>query len=222
MAQTQGNCFICGKTASKATIKKHILKEHNSGDEQCFLMEAKGVYCKGYWLYFSAPPDTALSAIDNFLRHIWCECCGHLSAFWWGSDKFGMSRKLSLLNIGNTLLYEYDFGTTTDITITVVDEISRPAQREKARLLARNVPPRDECVKCGAPATRINAWNRDVFCDRCADTAEDKAALLLITNSPRCGECAYEAESDKWTFDPSGPFPQPVKKGHGGRPRLNK
>jgi hypothetical protein len=34
MATSKGNCFICGKTASRATIADHVLKDHNSGGEQ--------------------------------------------------------------------------------------------------------------------------------------------------------------------------------------------
>ena len=187
------------------------MKEHNGGDERCVLIKAEGAHCKGYWIYFSVPLEATLSAVDSFIRDIWCECCGHLSAFRDTFDKVGKSRKLSSLYTGSSLLYEYDFGSTTDITITIADELSRPAQREKVRLLARNVPLRDECVKCGAPATQINAWERDTLCDECAETIEDDAALLRITNSPRCGECGYEGEYDKWTFDPSGPFPQPAE-----------
>jgi hypothetical protein len=226
MAQTQGNCFICGKTAGKTAVKNHILKEHNGGDEQCFLIKAEGAHRKDYWLYFSVPLEATLSAVDGFLRDIWCECCGHLSAFRWGGGALGKARKLSSLYTGSTLLYAYDFGSTTEIIITVVDEVYRPAQREKVRLLARNVPPLEECVKCGAPATQIDAWDGETFCDKCADTVENDGALLRITNSPRCGECGYDGEYDKWAFNPAGPFPQPAeapaKRRRGGRVHTDK
>ena len=131
-----------------------------------------------------------------------------MSAFRIGGREFGKSRKLSALSVGDTLLYEYDFGSTTAILITVVDELSRAKQREKVQLLARNVPPEDICEQCGAPATVINAWEGDLLCDDCADETDDDA-LMLITNSPRCGECGYDGEFDIWTFDPDKPFPQP-------------
>jgi len=44
----QGDCFICGKSASKTAMKNHVLKEHNSGDEQCYLFKAEGAYDKDY------------------------------------------------------------------------------------------------------------------------------------------------------------------------------
>ena len=38
-----------------------------------------------------------------------------------------MTRKLSSLAVGDVLIYEYDFGSTTEIVITVVDVVSHPS-----------------------------------------------------------------------------------------------
>ena len=46
MAASNGNCFICGKTAGKTAIKNHVLKEHDGGDESCYLLKAEGAYDK--------------------------------------------------------------------------------------------------------------------------------------------------------------------------------
>jgi hypothetical protein len=210
MATTQGNCFICGKTLGKTAIKNHILKNHNDGSERSFLIKAEGAYNKGYWIYFSVPSNAALSVVDDFLRRIWCECCDHLSAFQYGYHELGKSRKLSSLAIGDMLSYKYDFGSTTTIAVTIVNEFFRTARKEKVQLLARNVPPQKECVKCGAPATQIDSWKGEDFCvcDTCAENVEDNASLLPITNSPRCGVCGYDGEYDKWTFNPSMSFPK--------------
>lgn len=155
--------------------------------------------------------DASLSAVDKFLRDIWCECCGHMSAFRMGGREFGKARKLSELSIGDTLLYEYDFGSTTEIIITVVDEISRTKQKEKVQLLARNVPLEEKCDQCGAQATTVNAWENEVLCDECAEGVEDEDALMPIVNSPRSGEYGYDGEYDIWLFDSKKPFPQPQK-----------
>lgn len=208
---SKGNCYICGKTAGKTAIKNHALKDHNVGGEPCLLLKAEGAYDKDYWLFFSVSLDASFSVVDKFLCEIWCECCGHMSAFRMGGREFGKSRKLSALSIGDTLLYEYDFGSTTEIIVTVVDEISRAKQREKVQLLARNVPPEEMCERCGAPATVINAWENELLCAECSESVEDEAALLPVTNSPRSGECGYDGESDIWLFDASKPFPQPEK-----------
>ncbi|GHV37001.1 hypothetical protein FACS1894187_12700 [Synergistales bacterium] len=211
MATSNGNCFICGKTAGKTAIKNHVSKEHNSGDEPCYLIKAEGAYDKDMWLFFTVALDASMSAVDNFLRQIWCECCGHMSAFRVGGREFGKARKIETLQGGDSLMYEYDFGSTTEIVISVVGEISRPKQKEKVQLLARNAPPQELCERCGASATVINAWENERLCDKCAEEIEDDAALLPLVNSPRCGECAYDGEQDIWTFDPSKPFPQPQK-----------
>ncbi len=209
MAVSNGNCYICGKTAGKTAIKNHVLKDHNDGNEPCYLIKAEGAYNKDYWLFFTVPLDVSLSTVDKFLREIWCECCGHMSAFRMGGREFGKARKLSTLTVGDTLLYEYDFGSTTEIVLTVVSEISREKQKEKVRLLARNIPLEERCDRCGAPATYTDVIGREALCYGCAEDSDDHGMLMLITNSPRSGECGYDGELDIWTFDPSKPFPQP-------------
>ncbi|MDR2529929.1 MAG: hypothetical protein LBC65_00105 [Oscillospiraceae bacterium] len=202
MAASNGNCFVCGETTGKIAMKNHIIKKHGNGDEECCLIKAEGAYDKNYWLLFSVPLDAPMSSVDKFLRRIWCECCGHLSAFRYGGREFGKTRKVSALEIGSTLYYEYDFGSTTEILLTVVDKISRPKQREKVQLLARNVPLADICDNCGKPAAYVDAWERELLCAECAAKV-DEDALLPVVNSPRCGECAYDGEQDIWTFDVS-------------------
>ena len=210
MASSNGNCFICGKTAGKTAIKNHVLKDHNSGDESCWLMKAEGAYNKDLWLLFTVSLDASLSSVDKFLRQIWCECCGHLSAFRMGGRDLGKARKLSTLDLGDVFLYEYDFGTTTEIIVTIVDEISRVKQREKVQLLARNIPPQELCERCGALAAVVDPLDEyAILCHKCAESAEDDSILLPITNSPRSGECGYDGELDIWTFDPDKPYPQP-------------
>ncbi len=207
----KGNCFICGKTSAKTTMKNHIIKDHNEGDEKCYLIKAEGAYNKDYWLFFTVPLEASLDTVDKFLRQIWCECCGHMSAFHNGGQAFGKTRKVSALTIGDQLLYEYDFGSTTEILLTIIEEITRPKQREKACLLARNEPLSETCDTCDKPATYVNVWENTLVCDKCSENVEDEAALLSIVNSPRCGECGYEGADDRWTFDPQQPCPQSMQ-----------
>lgn len=197
-----GNCFICGKNSTKIAMKNHVIKEHNDGEENCYLIKAEGAYNKDYWLFFTVPLQARLEVIDEFLRQIWCECCGHLSAFCIDRNEFAKSRQLSVLAVGDKLLYEYDFGSTTEIMLTIVSEISRPKQRQKVRLLARNEPLLHVCNTCGVPATHMGApWDNKFFCDKCVKTVKNGEYLLPVVNSPRSGECGYDGERDKWTFD---------------------
>ena len=83
----------------------NVLKDHDNGDEACYLVKSEGSHNKDYWLLFTMPLDATLTAVDKFLREIWCECCGHLSAFSMGGREFGKSRKLSVLSVGDKLLH---------------------------------------------------------------------------------------------------------------------
>ena len=202
MAASQGNCFLCGKTFGKTAMKNHAIREHSAGDEVCWLLKAESAWDKNYWLYFTVPKDAALACVDKFLRQIWLECCGHLSAFRLGGREFGKNRKLGGFAPGDTLLHEYDFGSTTETLLTFVAETARPTQKEKVRLLARNEPPKYPCDKCGKAAVWVNCWeDGDLMCEACASRYEE--GLLPLVNSPRCGECGYDGEQDRWTFDPA-------------------
>jgi len=205
---TNGNCFMCGKNAAKTAMKNHVLKEHNNGDEECCLIKAEGAYNKDYWLFFSVPLSSTLSAVDDFLREIWCECCGHMSAFNSSGREVGKSKKLATFAKGDKLLYEYDFGSTTEILITITDKISRSKQRDKVLLLARNEPHGEICESCSAPAVYENAWEGGYFCEPCYDDSQDETALMPIVNSPRSGACGYDGDLDRWTFDAKKKFPQ--------------
>ena len=205
---SNGNCFICGKTAGKIAIKNHVLKEHNDGDDLCYLIKAEGAYRKDFWLLFTVPLDATLADIDTFLRVIWCECCGHRSAFKRKGNEFAKSRRMSVFSVGDTLHYEYDFGSTTEILITFVHEILRPYQEEVVCLLARNEQPEEKCDECGGLATVVDVCEQKYLCDNCAEKVGEDVLLPLV-NSPRAGECDYRGELDIWTFSPDGPFPQP-------------
>ena len=200
MKKSNGNCFICKKAISKVAIKNHILTAHNSGEEEGYLLKAEGAYDKDFWIYFSVPIDSTLSHIDKFLRQIWCECCGHLSQFYIGRHTIGKSRKLYELAIGSKLTYKYDFGSTTEILITVVDVILRPKQKNKVLLYARNKPLIINCDLCNKPASYIHAWEEKVVCENCYEKEDEQEALLPIVNSPRCGVCGYTGDFDNWTF----------------------
>jgi len=206
-----GNCYICGAELGKTAMKNHLLKIHGAetDGQECCLLKAEGAYDKDYWLFFDLPVGKALSDVDGFLREIWLECCGHMSAF---SDSLhnevSLSRKLNTLGIGAKLLHEYDFGTTTKTVVTVVGTIIRKPQKEIVRLLARNVPPQYRCAECGSPAKYICTEcvydiDNPYYCKKCGEKHEHDEMLLPITNSPRMGACAYDGELDTYAFVPA-------------------
>jgi hypothetical protein len=194
---------MCGETAAKVAMKNHLINAHNTGVESCRLILAEGAYAKNYWMLFSIATDTSIATFDKFLRQIWCECCDHLSQF-----DSNQSTKIASLAPKQKISYKYDMGSTTEIVLTVLDELSRPPQKEKICLLARNMPHVEACNTCGAPATFINVWEDAFACAVCAKNAADTGAMLPFVNSPRTGVCDYVGELDRWTFDPHKPFPQ--------------
>ena len=134
-------------------------------------------------------------------------------------------------------IYDYDFGSTTTLKITVMDTgFFRPRQRNAVRLLARNEDYVFECRDCGQPADYVNAECFDYLenpfiCEACAEKQRQRAEngededepddeqrydpdmLLPIVNSPRMGVCGYEGELDVYTFeDWKAEHPELVKK----------
>lgn len=222
MASTQGTCYFCKETYSKRGIARHLracdAKEAHEEEVQAqggrkkklFHIVADGY--QAYWLHLEMPADATLGDLDSFLRAIWVECCGHLSAFringtsydshpggGWGPSK-SMGVKLGqVLSPKMEFEYEYDFGSTTHLSIRVLDEhegwISGPV-----RLMARNEPPEAECVNCGKPATQIDVYEWEALCDECAE--EQAERTLPLVNSPRTGVCGYTGPRNPERFEP--------------------
>jgi len=132
------------------------------------------------------------------LRDTWLECCGHMSAF---SDKegdFDMDEELeNVLIPGQKLIYEYDFGSTTELVLTVISEFKDTPKKSRVEILARNEAPQTKCSQCENPATTIcvdciydgAGW----LCDDCAEAHEcDSEMFLPVVNSPRTGVCGYD------------------------------
>jgi len=65
-------------------MKKKIEELSNEDKKQRnqFMIAIKSKYDKNeYCIYLSIDENLSLLHIDQFLRDIWLECCGHLSAF---------------------------------------------------------------------------------------------------------------------------------------------
>jgi len=127
-------------------------EKRKSQKTKSFHLVVEGRYSPAYWIHLSAPANTTLEALDRFLRDIWLECCGHLSAFTIegkryssGSmeefDEKGMDVTLGeVLRPGMKFYHEYDFGTTTELMLRVVSRGEGKIKGESIRLLVRNGP----------------------------------------------------------------------------------
>ncbi|MCM1126175.1 MAG: hypothetical protein NC429_06845 [Lachnospiraceae bacterium] len=221
--RTKGKCKYCGKEYTFSYMSRHLsvcearqeklAKEEDSKKCGYFELAVCGKYNKDYWLFIEVKETATLKDIDQFLRDIWVECCGHLSAFdiggisyepapkndfFWGRVAKSMSCKLSsVLKKGMTFGYEYDFGSTTELTITVVNYRIGAARKEKLVILSRNNPIEILCDECGKKsavylcAECIYDGN-GFLCEDCAKTHECGEDMLLnVCNSPRMGVCGY-------------------------------
>jgi len=228
---SQGQCNLCGETFNKAGMSRHITacrKSHalkklegrgKARKTNLFHLMVEGTYAPVFWLHLSVPTDATLRNLDQFLRDIWLECCGHLSAFtiegvqyeldtggidgmWVGF--FGPAAPPQSMNaaLGSVLrprlkfAHEYDFGTTTHLTLKVVSEYEGQAKGESVQILARNEMPPVVCEKCGKPAVHVCAQciydGKGWVCDKHASKHKCGEDMLLpVVNSPRMGMCGY-------------------------------
>ncbi len=185
---------------------KHWAKQHEDKDQSSFHIQVRAVYSPGYWLHLNVNSSTPLRSLDQFLRDIWLECCGHMSAFRYGRNQVGMNRRLKeVLEPDMELLYDYDFGTTTELLIKVLGEYSGPMEKNRpVQILARNEAPEIPCDECGESSavlicTECQWEGGGWLCQPCAEDHKcDEEVFLPVVNSPRTGECGYTGELEPW------------------------
>ncbi len=213
---TDGQCLFCKGTFSKQAMSKHLeacekrkpSKKASASPQRVFHLLVEGRYAPEYWIHLEAAANATLQDLDGLLRDLWLECCGHLSAFTIAGqtysstvmDEFG--DKNMKVPLGKVLYpkmkfsHEYDFGTTTELTLKVVAERESAVKRGDIILMARNEPPLIVCDVCGKKATQLCSQciyeDTGALCGNCAnehDCGEDM--LLPVVNSPRVGMCGY-------------------------------
>ena len=147
-----------------------------------------------YWMHLSVPQSTKLLQLDTFLRRVWLECCGHLSAFYisgvmYSAEDMGSFATMRSKNMqvplyrvlrnGKACRYEYDFGTTTELTPRVL--ICRTCTSTSVTMICQAcIVDKDlDPVEC-------------YLCDECNTSHGcDEYMRLPIVNSPRMGRCGY-------------------------------
>jgi len=176
-----------------------------------------GRYMPEYFLHLEVQLGALLSELDDYLRDIWLECCGHLSCFTIGGVSYESqpaedavfdtgARTMEVLigrvlRPGVTCDYEYDYGSTTHLKLRVVDRREGAFPEKSVELIAQNDPLSFNCATCGNVAELVCPmcmWKENPFyCENCADNHADEDGdyfLLPIVNSPRTGVCGYTGE----------------------------
>lgn len=224
-------CGICGEEVKLRSAKRHLEKcrEQNpllpisKKETEIFMLRIRGKYQKNYVLIVEMAGNNSLEVLDDYLRSIWLECCGHLSAFtingetydsypadfvFPGEEPNKVMDKVKLSDVltpGLKFTYEYDFGSTTDLELEVLDLRETFEKRPSNPVLVmRNKPPQYTCEGCDKPATIISSLDGSFYCSACVkadETNEDDGDEdyefygLPIVNSPRTGVCAYDTET---------------------------
>jgi len=229
--QVKGRCRCCSKEYARAGMLKHLSVCAERGAEAdketgrstgYFELLITAKYRKNYWLVIEMEETEKLKDLDQFIRDIWVECCGHLSSFnidgqrydleafsdsFWDLRSENMDIQLKkVLRVGLQFEYEYDFGSPTELIISVVDYRKGKQKKKPITILSRNNPPEILCSICGE--NNANWVSPEGFydgtpywCEECvsAEEAEDgdyPEFLLPVCNSPRMGVCGYGRSSD--------------------------
>ncbi len=197
---SEGKCVFCGKTFAKAAISKH-LNSHFKNDfisKSCEKSYHVRVECAEMFLNLWVDGNALLEDVDDFLRAIWLECCGHMSSFSDPAAKKAVRRGVVLFNDGDDFMipgeiskdekasdvlvknmkldYEYDFGSTTRLEIKVLEEFSCKAVKNIV-LLSRNMPLEIYCLVCKKNIATVicsvcAGYDVALFCKACAKLHE--------------------------------------------------
>jgi hypothetical protein len=230
---SKGTCSFCHREFSKASMTRHLETceqraaiQAEAGSHQkarqtgTFHLVVAGYRLPMYWMHLEVSAGTTLATLDRFLRDTWLECCGHLSAFEIGGVRYTVDAGLydwdtggknmqvrldKVLKPGQTCSYEYDFGSTTELSVKVISEQEVEAQKKAIQILARNNLPLVPCDVCGEPATTTCTQciyeDKGCLCDACAKDHECGEEMLLpMVNSPRAGVCGYTGQDPAYTW----------------------
>jgi hypothetical protein len=217
--QSHGTCAYCGGEFGKRAMLTHfdkcpkrqealLLAESSDRPvETLWQLRVQAASDGQFWLNLEMRGLATLEKLDQYLRAIWLECCGHLSKFTiggWGGREVAKTRKADTICTPELVLrHLYDFGTTSETDIRVIgSRQGKATTQHPIALLARNTQSEMICKECDQPA----AW----LCLECLYEAEETGTWLLcdehvkdhphdeygeplaLVNSPRLGLCGYD------------------------------
>ena len=221
LVRTRGECLFCGRELTLQSMSRHLMAcpsrrraiervDASDGEhEELYHLQVQNLYGGDYWLHLEMRASATLEDLDDYLRAIWLECCGHMSQFSegeWGTPEIPMStRARDVFEPGLEILHVYDFGESSWTSIQVVRvREGRSLTGRPILLMARNDPPVYPCSVCGEPASWLclecliehDEWM--TLCDEHAaeHPHENYGPPRLLVNSPRVGMCGYEGPAE--------------------------
>lgn len=219
--KTEGACAFCGKRATRGGMSRHLRScagrkgaiaaaDDGPGEpERIIHLQVENAHMNSFWLHLEMRGSAPLKKLDDYLRAIWLECCGHMSQFsrgGWGGDKIAMTRKAQEVLLPDTVLtHIYDFGTETVSLVKVVDtRAGKALSKHPITLMSRNEMPVAECAECDQPGAYLclecmyAGEEHPVLCEAHAKSHphEEYGDPMPLVNSPRSGECGYTGPAE--------------------------
>ena len=197
--------------ASCAKLRKaiEVADAGKAGEQILYRLQVQDAWQGVYWLQVEMNASAALVELDEYLRAIWLECCGHLSQFsigGWRGEEIPMSQKVGkIFHEGLELMHIYDFGSSSESLVKVVSQRKgRPLSKYPIFLMARNAPPEIPCSECGKPASYLCmecVYEYDepgTLCEKHAEDHphDDYGEPVFLYNSPRVGMCGYSGPAE--------------------------
>ena len=214
----EGTCTYCGGTYTKSGMVRHLracadreaaIAAANGPEQSLYHLRVDDEWAPPFWLDLELRGSAPLEALDSYLRSIWLECCGHMSQFTtggWGSRELSASRRAEeVLGADTELVHLYDFGTTSETRIRVMDvRTGAPTTEHPIALMARNERPDLRCMECDRPAEWLcvecmyETEDNGLLCDEHVDAHPHDAygEPLPFVNSPRTGMCGYTGPAE--------------------------
>ncbi|MPQ44024.1 DUF7309 domain-containing protein [Clostridium tarantellae] len=233
-----GKCYFCEKDLKSRSALKHIkscitrvsnvedMKNDSSKLIKKYLIQITPTYMKSeYWMYITIDENLKLKDLDQFLRKIWLECCGHLSSFkiydekydsdvndedeenedcdffsWTFKDAKSLNYKLKdVINIDDIVTYSYDWGSTTELKLKIIDKFTTGNKEKKIEIIARNSEHTENCYICSKTSTYYDYEKNRYLCKSCVNNlklSEESIEEVSYLNSPRDGVCGYVGERE--------------------------
>lgn len=219
--QTRGKCAFCGREMTKGGLSKHLrtcpqraeaIAKTDPGPDKgqaLYHLQIQDAWQGDFWLHLEMRGSATLADLDHYLRAIWLECCGHLSQFsvgGWSGNEISKQRRIEqIFRPGLELTHIYDFGTSSETRIKMVDVRKGNALTSHPLfLMARNDQPEAQCIECDALASWLClecVYEMDgpgTLCDEHAQSHphDDYGEPMPLVNSPRVGMCGYAGPAE--------------------------
>lgn len=121
--QSKGKCAFCETVSAKGAMTRHLTvcsarkeaiakaEEKKGRTETLFHLRIQDRYASDFWLDLEMRGAATLADLDDYLRAIWLECCGHLSMFtfggWGEENEISLKRKAESLFVSGLGLFHF-------------------------------------------------------------------------------------------------------------------